>query len=229
MRALVATGVPGELTLEEVPDAELGPAQVLVEVRAISLNRGEVHRLQTARAGWRPGWDFAGVLTHVVEVDSTSEAAMRQLSAGEFETAVVAIGTEVEASILTTAVLADLGVRRIVAKAVTEPHGRILERVGAHQLPERADPFAKVGQRSVWVEVTSVVRASDSSFQVRWLERVFESGISKEMRALTGIFTIVLSPPRTADAIRKNPLGIYVHAFNWSPDVVATEPKRDSQ
>jgi trk system potassium uptake protein TrkA len=89
---------------------------------------------------------FAGVLTHVVEVDSTSEAAMRQLSAGEFETAVVAIGTEIEASILTTAVLADLGVSRIVAKAVTEPHGRILERVGAHRVvfPER-DMGIRVG------------------------------------------------------------------------------------
>jgi len=90
--------------------------------------------------------DFAGVLTHVVDADSTSEAVMRQLSADEFETAVVAIGTEVEASILTTAVLSDLGVRRIVAKAVTEPHGRILERVGAHRVvfPER-DMGVRVG------------------------------------------------------------------------------------
>jgi len=90
--------------------------------------------------------DFAGILTHVVSADSTSEAAMRQLGADEFETAVVAIGTEVEASILTTAVLADLGVGRIVAKAVTEPHGRILERVGAHRVvfPER-DMGVRVG------------------------------------------------------------------------------------
>jgi trk system potassium uptake protein TrkA len=90
--------------------------------------------------------DFAGMLTHVVTADSTSEAAMRQLGAGEFDTAVVAIGTEIEASILTTSVLADLGVRRIVAKAVTEPHGRILERVGAHRVvfPER-DMGVRVG------------------------------------------------------------------------------------
>ena len=88
-----------------------------------------------------------------------------------------------------------------------------------------ADPFAKVGQRSIAVEVTSVVRASDSSFQVRWLERVFEGGATKETRALTGIFSLVLSPPRTAETIRKNPLGIYVHAFNWSSDLVPTEPK----
>jgi trk system potassium uptake protein TrkA len=86
------------------------------------------------------------MLTHVVTADSTSEAAMRQLGAGEFDTAVVAIGTEVEASILTTSVLSDLGVRRIVAKAVTEPHGRILERVGAHRVvfPER-DMGVRVG------------------------------------------------------------------------------------
>jgi trk system potassium uptake protein TrkA len=83
--------------------------------------------------------DFAGVLTHVVAADSTDERALRQLGADEFETAVVAIGTDVEASILTTSVLADLGVHRVVAKAVTEAHGRILERVGAHRVvfPER--------------------------------------------------------------------------------------------
>jgi trk system potassium uptake protein len=89
---------------------------------------------------------FSGILTHVVEADSTDERAMRQLGAEEFETAVVAIGTDVEASILTTSVLADLGVRRIVAKAVTQAHGRILERVGAHRVvfPER-DMGVRVG------------------------------------------------------------------------------------
>ncbi len=89
---------------------------------------------------------FAGTLTHVVEADATSEAALRQLGAGEFETGVVAIGTEIEASILTTSLLADLGVPRIVAKAVTGPHGRILERVGAHRVvfPER-DMGVRVG------------------------------------------------------------------------------------
>ncbi len=82
---------------------------------------------------------LSGLLTHVVEADSTSEEAMRQLGAADFGTAVVAIGTDLEASILTTSVLVDLGVPKIVAKAVTEPHGRILERVGAHRVvfPER--------------------------------------------------------------------------------------------
>ena len=90
--------------------------------------------------------DLSGVLTHVVEADSTSEEAMRQLGVTEFSTAVVAIGTDLEASILTTGVLVDLGVEKIVAKAVTEPHGRILERIGAHRVvfPER-DMGIRVG------------------------------------------------------------------------------------
>jgi trk system potassium uptake protein TrkA len=89
---------------------------------------------------------FAGRLTHVVEADSTSLEAMRQLEVGNFGTAVVAIGTDIEASILTTAVLVDLGVRKIVAKAVSEAHGKILERVGAHRVvfPER-DMGIRVG------------------------------------------------------------------------------------
>ena len=86
------------------------------------------------------------VLTHVVEADSTDVETMRQLGAGDFGTAVVAIGTDVEASILSTAVLVDLEVPRIVAKAVSEAHGKILERVGADRVvhPER-DTAVRVG------------------------------------------------------------------------------------
>ncbi len=73
-------------------------------------------------------------LTHVVQADGTDDEVMRQLGAGEFGRAVVGIGTDLEASILTTSVLADLQVPDIWAKAITAPHGRILERVGAHHV-----------------------------------------------------------------------------------------------
>jgi trk system potassium uptake protein TrkA len=76
----------------------------------------------------------ADLLTHVVEADGTDEEVMRQLGAGEFGRAVVGIGTDLEASVLTTSVLVDLGVPDIWAKAVTVPHGRILQRVGAHHV-----------------------------------------------------------------------------------------------
>jgi trk system potassium uptake protein len=76
----------------------------------------------------------ADLLTHVVEADGTDEEVMRQLGAGEFGRAVVGIGTDLEASILTTSVLVDLEVPDIWAKAITVPHGRILKRVGAHHV-----------------------------------------------------------------------------------------------
>jgi trk system potassium uptake protein len=76
----------------------------------------------------------ADLLTHVVEADATDEEAMRQLGAGEFGRAVIGIGTDLEASILATSVLAGLEVPDIWAKAITMAHGRILERVGAHHV-----------------------------------------------------------------------------------------------
>ncbi len=87
---------------------------------------------------------WAGRLTSVVEADSTSEDAMRQVGAADFTRAVVAIGADIEASVLSVSVLVDLGVQHIWAKAVTQAHGRILQRVGAtkvvfpeHEMGER--------------------------------------------------------------------------------------------
>jgi trk system potassium uptake protein TrkA len=83
--------------------------------------------------------EWSDRLTHVVQADATSEAAMRQLGVDGFGVAVVAIGTGIEASVLSTGVLIDLGVREIWAKAITASHGRILERIGAGHVvyPER--------------------------------------------------------------------------------------------
>jgi trk system potassium uptake protein TrkA len=79
--------------------------------------------------------ELADVLTHVVEAETASNIdVLRQLGAPDFQHAVVGIGTDIEASILTTAALDDLGVPSIWAKAVTTSHGRILERVGAHHV-----------------------------------------------------------------------------------------------
>lgn len=75
--------------------------------------------------------EFSDSLTHVVEADTTDVEALRQLGAEDFAKAIVAIGTDIQASILTTLVVADLGIDRIWAKAITPDHGRILDRVGA--------------------------------------------------------------------------------------------------
>lgn len=78
-------------------------------------------------------------LTYVVKADATDEAALRQLGVNNVRHAIVAIGDVIQASILATATLSDIGVGDIWAKAQTEQHSRILERVGAHHVvfPER--------------------------------------------------------------------------------------------
>lgn len=88
--------------------------------------------------------EHADLLTHTVQADTTDIAVLRQLGAGDFANAVVGIGTDVEASILTTAALDDLGVPDIWAKAVTQAHGKILSRVGAHHV---VYPEHDMGQR----------------------------------------------------------------------------------
>jgi type IV secretion system protein TrbF len=81
------------------------------------------------------------------------------------------------------------------------------------------DPFAKIGQRSVSVEITSVVRASPTSFQLRWREKAFENGSLAGTQSFTGVLTIVSKPPRDAATLRANPLGIYINAINWSREL----------
>jgi len=85
------------------------------------------------------------------------------------------------------------------------------------------DPFSRVGQRTVTVEVTSVVRSSGDSFDLRWREQAFENGTLAKTTRYTAVLSIVLQRPRTEEALRKNPLGIYVHALNWSRDLIAGE------
>lgn len=81
------------------------------------------------------------------------------------------------------------------------------------------DPFAEVGRRSVSVEVTSVVRASEDSFQVKWIERHYLNGAFQRLERHTAILTIIFQKPATVIALQKNPLGLYVHGLNWSRDL----------
>ena len=87
---------------------------------------------------------YADRLTQVLKADTTDIETLRQLSAGDFSRAVVAIGSDIEASILTCAALDDLGVADIWAKAVTASHGKILERVGARHV---VFPESQMGRR----------------------------------------------------------------------------------
>lgn len=79
-------------------------------------------------------------LTHVVSADATDEEVLRQLGIADFSRAVVAIGSDIEASVLSVLALAQMGVKEVWAKATSRKHGQILERVGANHVvfPETA-------------------------------------------------------------------------------------------
>jgi type IV secretion system protein VirB5 len=81
------------------------------------------------------------------------------------------------------------------------------------------DPFGRVGRQQVAIEVSSVIRASDDSFRVAWIERTYENGQLARTERWTAILTIVVQPARDAERLRKNPLGIFVHAINWSREL----------
>ncbi|KGU52594.1 conjugal transfer protein TrbF [Xanthomonas phaseoli pv. phaseoli] len=97
---------------------------------------------------------------------------------------------------------------------------------GAAVLNEYAranDPFARIGKESVTVQITSVTRASDKSFNVRWTEQRFVNGASAGTERWTAVLSTVLQPPRTEQRLRKNPLGIYVNGLSWSRELDTVE------
>jgi trk system potassium uptake protein TrkA len=88
--------------------------------------------------------DWADRLTHVVQADSTDTDTLRELGVADFDHAVVGIGADIEASVLTVLALDELKIDHIWAKAITDKHGRILQRVGANHV---VFPEAAMGER----------------------------------------------------------------------------------
>jgi type IV secretory pathway TrbF-like protein len=93
---------------------------------------------------------------------------------------------------------------------------------GAQALNDYArnnDPFAEVGKFQVAVDVSSVIRASKDSFRIAWTERRYQDGSLIERSRWSAILTVRIQPPRNPDALRKNPLGLFVTAISWSKEL----------
>ncbi|SEM98760.1 potassium channel family protein [Lihuaxuella thermophila] len=83
--------------------------------------------------------DMAQIVTHAIEADSTDEHALKAMGIRNFDVVVIAIGDDIQSSILTTLILKEMGVKKIVVKAVNELHGKVLYKIGADRVvfPER--------------------------------------------------------------------------------------------
>lgn len=84
------------------------------------------------------------------------------------------------------------------------------------------DPFADAGQRSATVDVSSIVRSSNDSFEVRWRETSYRNGAQIGVETYTASLSIITKPPTDAETLHRNPLGLYVHGLNWSKDLNST-------
>ncbi len=89
---------------------------------------------------------------------------------------------------------------------------------------QQDDPFAGIGERSVTVSIASVVRASPTTFQVKWREQTYVRGTLDKATQWTAILTIQQALPKREDVLRQNPLGLYVTDLAWSQDYAGTQP-----
>ncbi|MBD2862297.1 potassium channel family protein [Paenibacillus oceani] len=92
--------------------------------------------------------DISGIATHAVQADCTDEGVLKELGARNFTHAIVAIGDDLQASILTTLLLKELNIPKITTKAKNEMHGQVLFKIGADHIvyPER-DMAARLGKQ----------------------------------------------------------------------------------
>ena len=106
--------------------------------------------------------EISGMVTHAVSSDSTDEEALRALGIRNFDVVVVAIGEDIQSSILTTLILKDLGVPVIMVKAKNELHGKVLAKIGADKVvfPER-DMGLRVAHHLLSPNILDYIELSD--------------------------------------------------------------------
>ncbi|MCS1351556.1 TrkA family potassium uptake protein [Mechercharimyces sp. CAU 1602] len=83
--------------------------------------------------------EYAQIVTHAVEANSTDESALKALGLRNFDVVVVAIGEDIQSSIMTTLLMKESGVSNVVVKARNDLHGKVLYKIGADKVvyPER--------------------------------------------------------------------------------------------
>jgi trk system potassium uptake protein len=101
-------------------------------------------------------------VTHAVVADSTDEETLKSVGIRNFDCVIVAIGNDMQSSILTTLMLKELGVKKVIAKALSKSHGKVLEKVGADWViyPER-DMGARVAHQLLSPNVLNFIELSE--------------------------------------------------------------------
>ena len=160
-------------------------------------------------------------ITHVVQADATDESVLQSLGLRNFETVVVSIGHDMEASILVTLMVKEVGARHVVAKAATEAHGKVLARVGADRVvfPEK-DMGAKVARSLVSNNVLDLIELTPDISIVEITTDAHMTGKSLrqlDLRAKHGVTVLaikrgreILVPPAADVTLRNNDILVVI-------------------
>lgn len=160
-------------------------------------------------------------LTHVVQADAADETVLQSLGIRNFDTVVVAIGQDMEASILITLMLKEMGVKMVVAKAATEAHGKVLERVGADRVvfPEK-DMGARVARFLAETDILDYIELTPEVSIVEFAAS--EPLVGKNLKELdlrarfrVTVLAIrrgqqIILPPSADDPIRRNDILVVI-------------------
>lgn len=135
--------------------------------------------------------DLSSIVTHAVQADTTDETTLEKLGVGNFDTAIVSIGEDIHASILTTLILKEQGVDYVAVKAQDQLHGKVLSKIGADKIvyPER-DMGARIANNLILSNVLDYIEfAPDYSIiEMKATEQMAEKSLADlELRSKFGV------------------------------------------
>ncbi|MGG2064676.1 potassium channel family protein [Bacillus sp. S14(2024)] len=183
-------------------------AQLGIEVMAIDMNEDRVN-------------EFANIASHAVIADSTDEMVLKSLGIRNFDHVVVAIGDNLNASILTTLILKELGVKNITVKAQNDYHEKVLTKIGADHIvhPER-DMGKRIANNIASSSVLDYLELSDEHSIVEIIANEKIDGhslIELDIRAKFGLNIVaikrgkeVLVSPRATENIQMGDILIVI-------------------
>jgi trk system potassium uptake protein len=167
--------------------------------------------------------EFANIASHAVVGDSTDESVLKSLGIRNFDHVIVAIGDNIQASILTTIILKELGVKHITVKATNDYHEKVLKKIGADQVvhPER-DMGERIAHNIISNNVLDYLDLSDehSIVEIVASERLDgHSLLELDIRARYGINIVaikrgndIIVSPLASEVIRKDDILIVIGA-----------------
>ena len=130
--------------------------------------------------------DIADYVTHAVQMDATDENALRKLGLRNFDVAVVTIGSDIQASVMVTLLVREIGVKYIIAKGHSDLHAKVLYKIGADKvvLPEK-DMGQRVAHNLVSSNILDYIELS-SEYSIMEIEAL-DSWINKSLKDVVAI------------------------------------------